>query len=154
MRQVLGAATAALLLVTAACGGSDDSSSGGDGDEASGGDLPECPLSALEEATEPVEVVFWHSMARANEEALVALTDAYNGSQDKVVVQLVNNTSYDDQQEKYRAGLSTGDLPDIALMQDSYLQQMIDTQTVLPAQSCIDESGDFDDADFDPRTLE
>jgi sn-glycerol 3-phosphate transport system substrate-binding protein len=32
---------------------------------------------------------------------------------------------------------------------------MVDTQTVLPAQSCIDEAGDaFDAADFTPRTLD
>jgi len=156
MRSLVGVAASTLLLLTAACGGGgdDDSSSGGGSGGGDGADVPECPLDALESATEPVDIVFWHTMARANETALTKLTDAYNASQDKVKVQLVNNTSYDDQQDKYRAGLTTGDLPDVALMQDSYLQQMIDTQTVLPAQSCIDAASDFDGDDFVPRTLD
>jgi sn-glycerol 3-phosphate transport system substrate-binding protein len=108
-----------------------------------------------------VEIVLWHTMGRANADALTALTDEYNASQDEVRVQLVNNTSYDDQEDKYRAGLTSGDLPDLALMQDSYLQQMIDTRTVLPVQSCIDEAAagegqpsDFAADDFVPRTLD
>src|SRR4029450_13121040 len=39
--------------------------------------------------------------------------------------------------EKYVAGLSTGDLPDIAQIQDISLQQMIDSGTVLPAAACV-----------------
>ena len=144
----------ALGLLATACGGGDDEGGNGGGGGGNGsGDLPECPLDALGSATEPVEVVFWHTMARANDSALIELTDAYNGSQDKVKVTLVNNTAYDDQQDKYRAGLTTGDLPDLSLQQDIFLQQMVDTQTVLPAQSCID-AADFPAADFVPRTLE
>lgn len=154
MRNRLYLAVALALLATACGGGGDDDSSSGGGGGGDSADIPDCPLDALDEATEPVEIVLWHSMARANETALTELTDAYNSSQDKVRVQLVNNTSYDDQQDKYRAGLTTGDLPDVALMQDSYLQQMVDTQTVLPAQSCIDAADDFDEDDFVPRTLE
>ncbi|HEY8544906.1 MAG TPA: ABC transporter substrate-binding protein [Acidimicrobiales bacterium] len=148
------ALVAALLTATAACGGggSDDDASPGDG--GGEGSIPDCPLDALDEATGPVEITMWHTMGRANEEALVSLTDAFNASQEKVRVKLVNNTSYDDQQDKYRAGLSTGDLPDVALMQDVYQQQMVDTQTVLPAQSCMEEDTGFDEGDFVPRTLE
>jgi sn-glycerol 3-phosphate transport system substrate-binding protein len=144
---------AALALLATACGGgSDDDAGRGGGDGAD--DLPGCPLDSLDEAAGPVEIVLWHTMGRANADALTALTDDYNASQDKVRVQLVNNSSYDDQEDKYRAGLTTGDLPDLALMQDSYMQQMIDTQTALPVQSCIDEAGDFEADDFVPGTLD
>ena len=160
------AAVVALGLVVTGCGGGDDSGgSGGGGGGGGGSDLADCPVDALDDATAPVEIVFWHTMARANETALQELTDAYNSSQQKVKVSLVNNTTYDDQQDKYRAGLTTGDLPDLSLMQDIYLQQMIDTQTVLPAQSCInattaavgaasDEESFFPADDFTARTLD
>ena len=154
MLKSLASLVALGLLATACGGGDDDGGSGGGGGGDASGDLPECPLDALDSATEPVEIVFWHTMGRANDTALTELTDAYNGSQDKVKVTLVNNTEYDDQQDKYRAGLSTGDLPDISLQQDLFLQQLVDTQTLLPAQSCIDAADDFPTEDFVPRTLE
>lgn len=96
-----------------------------------------CPLAALKTAPKPVGITFWHSMNRANEETLKRLTDAYNSSQSDVKVTLVNQTSYDDTLTKYVAGLSTGDLPDIAQIEDTGLQQMIDTQSVLPAEACV-----------------
>jgi len=96
-----------------------------------------CPLGALKKASKPVEITFWHSMNRANEETLQRLTDEYNSSQTDVKVTLVNQTTYNDTLTKYVAGLSTGDLPDIVQIEDTALQQMIDTQSVLPAQVCV-----------------
>lgn len=152
-RTGLALVTAGALLVAACGGGGGDDDGGGDGGGGGGGDLPDCPLDALDEATEPVEITFWHTMTRANEEALVALTDAFNGSQPDVTVNLVSNTGGDDQHEKYLANVGTGgDLPDLIQSQEFYLQQMVDTQTVLPMQSCIDAE-DVDTDDFVPRTL-
>jgi sn-glycerol 3-phosphate transport system substrate-binding protein len=154
------ACAAALLvvgLVAAGCSGGDDDSGGSNGGGGSGGDLPDCPLAALDKATQPVQITFWHAMTRANETALEQLTDSYNASQKKVHVKLVNNSSYDDQQDKYRAGLRTGDLPDVVQHQDIYLQQLVDTKTILPAQSCIEAASSgkapFEKDDFVPRAL-
>jgi sn-glycerol 3-phosphate transport system substrate-binding protein len=113
----------------------------------------ECPLDALERADKPVEITFWHSMRRALEETLVALTDQFNTSQDEVRVKLVNQLEYDDTLEKFRAGLSTGSLPDIVQFSEYALQQAIDSQAVLPAQACID-ADDYDTSDFLPRVIE
>lgn len=148
--KLAGALVATALVLTSCGGGGDDDSA--NGDDASG-DLAACPVDALADATAPVEITFWHTMSRTNAEALQQLVTQYNGSQTKVKVNLVNNTGYDDQQDKYRAGLSTGDLPDVVLHQDIYLQQLIDTETVLPAQPCMDAT-DFAADDFTPRTLE
>lgn len=143
----------ALVATTTACGGGGDDSGNGGGGSGDGGDLPECPLDALEAATELVEITFWHTMTRANEEALISLTDEFNASQDEVVVSLVNNNASDDQHEKYLSAISTeGELPDLIQSQEYYLQQMVDTQTVLPMQSCIDAEDTATD-DFVPRTL-
>ena len=112
-----------------------------------------CPLQALDKADKPVEIVFWHSMRRNLEETLVALTDQFNSSQDDVRVNLVNQIEYDDTLEKFRAGLSTGQLPDIVQFSENALQQAIDSQSILPAQACID-ADDYDTSDFLPRVLE
>src|SRR5215207_7222356 len=98
-----------------------------------------CPLNALKNAkSKPVEITYWHSMNRANEETLQRLTDRLNSSQNDVRVSLVNQTSYEDTLNKFRAGLATGDLPHLVQIEDTGLQQMIDTQAVLPAQACVD----------------
>ena len=96
-----------------------------------------CPLSALDKADGTVEITMWHSAVRENATTLQALADTFNSSQDKVKVSLVAQPTYQDTLEKYVAGLSTGDLPDLAMIGDGDTQQMIDTQSVLPAQACV-----------------
>jgi sn-glycerol 3-phosphate transport system substrate-binding protein len=106
-----------------------------------------CPLGAIDKAKgKPVEVTLWHSMTSANLPSLVKLTDQFNSSQSDVHVNLVNQTSYKDTFQKYRAGLSSGDLPDLVQIDDTGLQQMIDSKSVLPAQACVDaENYDLSD---------
>ncbi|HUV10268.1 MAG TPA: ABC transporter substrate-binding protein [Acidimicrobiia bacterium] len=112
-----------------------------------------CNLGALKKASGVTEITFWHSMPRANEETLIRLTDEFNSSQSKVAVTLINQTTYADTLQKYVAGLSTGDLPDIVQIEDTGLQQMIDTQSVLPVQSCI-KADKYKTNDFVPRVLD
>jgi len=99
-----------------------------------------CPLNALRNArSKPVEITYWQGGAqRANEEVLLRLSDRFNSSQNDVRVTVVNQTTYQDTLNKFRAGLSSGDLPDLVMIEDTGLQQMIDTQAVLPAQACVD----------------
>ncbi len=124
---------------------------GGDGEQAE--ELPRCPIGALDDASAegPVEIVFWHAMT-AQQDALAQLTDQFNRSQDRVRVELVDNTTYEAQQERYRDGLESGELPDLVQHQEIWLRQMIDTQSALPVQSCIDETG-ADTSDFVPPML-
>jgi len=141
-------------LLAAACGGGDDDDAGGGGGD---GDLPSCPVDELASAAKdgPVELTFWHTMTRANEDALKQLTEEFNGSQDEVKVKLVNNNDSNDQHEKYIAQLDTDPkgLPDLIQSQEYYVQQMADTQSVVPVQSCIDATDDFDADDYVSRTM-
>jgi len=114
---------------------------------------PKCPLKALDKADKPVEITFWHAMTRANEETLVRLTDQFNSSQGDVRVNLVNQTSYEDNLSKFRAGLGTGELPDMIQLGETSLQQVIDSQAILPAQACVD-ADDYDLSDFLPRVVD
>ena len=140
------AAGLALTLSLAACGGG---SNGGGG----GGSARSCPTTALDKATAPVAITMWHAMNRANEEALVRLTKQYNASQSKVEVTLINQTGYRESLDKFRAGLTSGDLPNLVQIEDSGTQQMIDTQAILPAQVCINATK-YDTSDFIPRVLD
>jgi len=111
-----------------------------------------CSPAALSSATGPIQLNFWESMPRANGDALQALTDKYNASQSKVHVNLVVQTSYQDTFTKVTSGLSTGQLPDIAMLTDTDTQAAIDTQAFMPVQSCIN-SFNYPTGDFLARAL-
>jgi sn-glycerol 3-phosphate transport system substrate-binding protein len=111
-----------------------------------------CPLNALKSASKPVEITLWHWMPRANETALQGLVDSFNASQGDVKVTLVNQIDWEATFQKYKAGLGTGDLPDIVQLQESDQQQMIDTQSVLPASVCA-KADKYSFSDFLPRVI-
>ena len=111
-----------------------------------------CPLAALKKASKPVEITFWHSMTRANETTLQKLTNAFNSSQSDVKVNLVNQIDYVQTFTKYKSGLASGDLPDIVQLQETEQQQMINTQTVLPAGVCA-KADKYSFSDFLPRIV-
>lgn len=112
-----------------------------------------CPLNALKKADKPVEITFWHATNGANTDVLTRLTEQFNASQTDVKVELVNQTTYEDALTKYVAGLSTGDLPEIVMIEDTGTQQMIDTQSVLPAQACV-KADKYDLSDHIERVVE
>jgi sn-glycerol 3-phosphate transport system substrate-binding protein len=141
----------ALALLLAACGG------GGGGGKTTGttgsaSNLPTCPVKALDNAKSPVEITMWHSMVRANLQTLNQLTAKFNSSQNKVHVKLVNQTSYSDTLTQFTAGLSNHQLPDIVQGEEIALQQLIDTQAILPAQSCVN-ADHYDLSKFVPRIV-
>jgi sn-glycerol 3-phosphate transport system substrate-binding protein len=134
----LGPVAVIACVLAAAC------SSGGGGSKAGGATggaqaAGKCPLGAIAKAPgRPVDIILWHAMTQANEAALTKLTDQFNGSQSDVRVKLVNQTGYDDTFTKFKAGLASGDLPDLVQLQDTSLQLMIDSRAILPAQACVD----------------
>ena len=120
--------------------------------EAGAANSTSCPLAALKKASKPVELTMWHSMNRGLGDALQKLTDQFNSSQSDVKVSLVNQIDYVQTFTKYKAGLSTGDLPDIVQLQETEQQQMIDTGTVVPASVCA-KADKYSFDDFLPRVL-
>lgn len=135
---------AALLLVPvllgAACGGG-----GSDDDGAS--DESQCPVDLLADATSPVEVTFWHSGLRAGLlDAIKSLTDQYNAEQQKVRVTLQVQGTYEEGRDKYVTALRGGTLPDLMLLEETQVQLMIDSKSVVPVQACID-ADDYDLSD-------
>lgn len=148
MRRHLLALLLAIGLLAAACGGDDaDDGAGTSADKAA------CPVDALAKATSPVEVTFWHSMTSENEITLKKLVDAYNSSQTKVKVVPSFQGTYDDTSNKYLTALRGGDLPELAMMEDTRIQLMIDSKSVVKAQDCVD-AADYDLTDHLPVVLD
>jgi sn-glycerol 3-phosphate transport system substrate-binding protein len=121
--------------------------------DAAAANSTKCPLTALKSAkSKPVQITMWHSMTRANQDTLQKLVDQFNRSQSNVKVSLVNQLDYVETLNKYKSGLSSGDLPDIVQLQETDQQQMIDTGTVLPASVCA-KADKYGFSDFLPRVI-
>jgi sn-glycerol 3-phosphate transport system substrate-binding protein len=114
--------------------------------------LPPCNLKALNSHRGIVSITFWESANSANLTVLQGLTTAFNSSQSKVHVTLVTQSGYDDTWQKYLAGLTNGQLPAAAQLEDQRTQAAIDTQSFLPVQSCMN-AAKYSTADFLPRPL-
>lgn len=154
-RRTFTAAAVALVLVATACGGGSDkkeSKPSGTTTTVAKAKLAPCPLDALQQASGPVEIVMWHAMQRANAEELNKLVTEFEASQSKVKVKLVGNSDYNDVLAKFKAGIQTGDLPDVAQMEDTNLQFVVDSGEALPAQSCVD-ADEYDLSGHLPRVV-
>lgn len=142
------------VWIAAACGGGSGESTStttGNGTPPAV-DPAECGLEELAAAEQPVEITFWHTMARTNKDWLEAVVEDFNATQSTVHVKLIDIPSYPEALTKYRAGLSSGDLPDLVQLEETAVQVMLDSQSTVPLQACVD-AVDFDVSKFLPRAL-
>jgi sn-glycerol 3-phosphate transport system substrate-binding protein len=117
--------------------------------EGEGSDPSLCPVDALDAADGPVDVEFWHAMNTVNKDTLEAMVADYNASQDKVNVNVIAQGSYEETLQKYIGAAGGGDLPDITQMEETVMQIMVDSQTIVPIGSCI-AADSYDTSDFVP----
>ncbi|MET0728849.1 MAG: extracellular solute-binding protein [Acidimicrobiales bacterium] len=131
----------ALAVTAASCGVRDEDSSspttdGGSGED-SGPQLPDCPVDALDGATEAVEVELWHGLGGESENNLNQLAEKFNARQAEVRVLVRNQgVSYDEVLRKYVAAIPSRQLPGIVYLEDTTLRQVVDSGTLLPAEAC------------------
>ena len=111
-----------------------------------------CPVKALDTAKGPVEVSFWHSMSAANEDALEKLTEKYNAGQTKVKVALKYQGTYDESIQKYVAGVRGGELPSMIQTEETAMQTMIDSKSIVPIGSCV-VAENYDLSDYSPGLI-
>ncbi len=133
-----------LSLFAAACGGgSDGEDAGGGGGDGGGADADLCPVDALEEADGPIEITAWHAWIGKTATTLEQIAEEYNASQDRVVVKVESQGTYEEMLKKYEDGLADPDsLPDVVMNVDTATQFMIDSGTVVPAQACLEADPD------------
>ncbi len=133
----LGVMAVCAVLLLAGCGGSGGGSSATATSQAQA--LPTCPLSALDQATQPVNVVVWHSLVAKQKDTLDELAAEYNAAQTKVHVQMESVASTDEElMRKFTAAVPSRELPALFVGNDTETQSMIDSHVVLPAQACVD----------------
>ena len=118
-------------------------------------DLPPCPVDALDApdvaAGGPVTITFWHGLANELETALIQTVADYNASQDRVVVELQNQISYEAIADKYiQSGIDAR--PDLVQLPEYVVQSFAQSDTFVPVEACIDAS-EYDTAEFLQRAL-
>jgi len=148
-RRWLAAPALSLALVAAACSGG---SSGTQEGEAPA-DLPSCPVAALDTATGTTDIVLWYQLSGKAADTLEAMVATYNASQTKVKVRAeLQGTSYEELLRKYEQAIPTNALPNIIVAEDIATQFLVDSGTVIPAQSCFDADG-LSTAGFDQAAV-
>ncbi len=115
-------------------------------------DQPDCPTGALDEASGPVEITFWHAMTNEAEASLIAVTDEYNAGQDRVRVDLQNQTGYDSAIDKYIQS-SQDSRPTLIQFPEYVVQSLAQSGTLIPIEACLQDSG-YDTSAFLERTLD
>lgn len=114
----------------------------------------DCPTDALPPTGPPVEITLWHSMSATTGVELERLVADYNEAQDRVVVTPVFQGGYADTFSKYVTTVRRGgELPTLVQLSEIYLQPMIDSETIVPVQRCVDDAGD-DLSDHAERLLD
>jgi sn-glycerol 3-phosphate transport system substrate-binding protein len=113
--------------------------------------LEPCPVDALDGVTSPVRITFWHGLGSVLETTLTDLTEEYNASQDRVRVTLENQGGYNQTIDKYVQSRQRS-RPELVMFPEYMVQQIADSESVIPIGACIEESG-FDTSPFLPRTL-
>jgi len=150
---LLAALVALLALLGASCSSGDDADggggNGGSSDDPSEVNADNCPVAALDDATGPVDITVWHGYSALTQEALEKTAADYNASQTKVKVSVEAQGTYEELLKKYEESLGDPDsLPDIIFSEDTTLQFMIDSGSVLAAGDCIaadPDAGEFYD---------
>lgn len=152
------AALTAAALVLAACGGSDDGDDGAQGAHGQSADTvavdaDNCPADALDDAEGPTEITVWHPYNALTQTTLEEAATSYNASQDRVRVRVEAQGTYPELLKKYEERLSTPqDLPDVIFSEDTTLQFMVDSGSVIAAADCV--AADPDSAEFYDALLE
>jgi sn-glycerol 3-phosphate transport system substrate-binding protein len=113
--------------------------------------LPPCPVDALDGVTEPVQITLWYGLSGVLEGVLTELTDEYNASQERVRVSIENQGGYGEVIDKFGQS-RRGGRPELVIFPEYTVQQLADSDSVIPVGACIEASG-FDTTPLLPRAL-
>jgi sn-glycerol 3-phosphate transport system substrate-binding protein len=88
-----------------------------------------------------IEITFWYGLGGLLGNVVQETVNRYNLSQSKYYVKAIFQSSYEDTINKINAGLSSGDLPNVAQVYEAGLQRMIDTKQIIPMQDLAERDG-------------
>ena len=142
-RAALGAVLVAALALAGCSGG---------GSSTTNAASMSCGLAAFRSAPKPVSITMWHQMGSNNGRVFNSIVDDFNRGQHDVHVKLVDQSAEVSSLPKFRAGLTTGDVPDVIQLEETALQTMIDSKATVPVQACVD-ADHYSLDDFLPKVV-
>jgi sn-glycerol 3-phosphate transport system substrate-binding protein len=88
-----------------------------------------------------IEISFWYGLGGLLGNVVQETVNRYNLSQNKYYIRAIFQSSYEDTINKINAGLSSGDLPNVAQVYEGGIQRMIDTKRIIPMQDLAERDG-------------
>ena len=136
----------AMVLSLAACGASTPAPTEDPKAETPAPEAPKTEEPKEETPAEPIPLTFWYSLGGTSGEAVQALVERFNASQDKYVMTAEYQGTYNDSLLKF---LSSPDeqRPDVIMVNELGTQKIMDSKAYTPIQNFID-SGDLDISDY------
>lgn len=131
------------LVITAACGSEGEAEETDDASGEESSSAASADASEDEASTEKQTVTFWHAMGGAGQEALEAIVDAYNESQDQVQVNAEYQGSYDEALTKFHTVAGTDSAPTMMQVFEIGTMSMVNSGQIEPIQNYIDAE-DYD----------
>ncbi len=103
-----------------------------------------------------VEVHFWHTQSRANQDALNALVDEFNSTHPGITVIPEFKNNYDDLLKAVQAAGAGGELPDLTVGYENWLPGFVNSGLSVPFDDFLNSPNGFTDsqlADFFPAFI-
>lgn len=134
-RSSILAMTACMVLLTSACGKAETTTSGNTAET-----KPATSTAAadVKKPTEPVKVIWWHSMSGELGKAVDKLVADFNSSQKNVQVEAVFQGTYDESINKMKASMDTKSGPSLIQVYEIGSRFMIDSKAITPVQKFVD----------------
>lgn len=134
-RSSILAMTAIMVLLTSACGKAETTTS----DSTTESKPASSNASAdVKKPTEPVKVIWWHSMSGELGKAVDKLVADFNASQKNVQVEAVFQGTYDESINKMKASMDTKSGPSLIQVYEIGSRFMIDSKAITPVQKFVD----------------
>lgn len=154
MKKTFSKIVAAMLSVAmlAACGGGTSSSQPASSTPEASTEASSSQTQAPEATTgggDTTKLVFWHSMAGRNGEAIEKLVNDFNAAQTDYAIEIQYQSNYDDAITKLRS-TPKGSGPDIMQLYDIGIRWMVDSGYALKVQDFVDRDG-YDVSDIEPN---
>lgn len=142
MRWGTGVLTASALFL-AACGNGEDTTE--TPEENAGTDAGD-ETETTDETTsgETVEITFWHAMNGPHQEAITALTEAFNESQDQYVVNEQGQGGYRELSQSIMGAGVSGDLPTMSQLTATDVPELASNDLLLPLSDDFLTSNGFE----------
>ena len=112
-----------------------------------------CTKQKKAEASDKVEVMFWHAMGGPLGDALTMLIKEFNDTHDDIYINAIAMGNYTALSQKIMAAVQTGNQPDICQVYESWTSNMMEGDVLRPVAEFIaedDSFGEEDLADFYP----